>query len=134
MRIDLDRRYYNVSRYSSISLRDPSCTATFSSAYITLGSIPSLCGVEKEETGSKIIYKNKVIMSINQQSGIVSRDHDEEINFKCTYSRDGVASGVSFEPIRRVIGEESMWQLYEKRLQYLNLERKGHEKDGSCRF
>eukprot|EP00112_Aurelia_sp_Birch-Aquarium-sp1_P022634 Seg6445.1 transcript_id=Seg6445.1/GoldUCD/mRNA.D3Y31 product="Fibrinogen-like protein A" protein_id=Seg6445.1/GoldUCD/D3Y31 len=50
MRIDLDRQYFNVSRYSSITLRDPTCKATFSSAYITLGSIPSLCGVEKEET------------------------------------------------------------------------------------
>ena len=108
MRIDLDRQYYNVSRYSSITLRDTTCKATYSSAYITLGSIPSMCGVEKEETANKMIYKNKVIMSINQQSDIVSRDHGEEINFKCTYDRDGVVSGVSFEPIRRVVGEESM--------------------------
>lgn len=107
MRIDLDRRYYNASKYSSITLRDPTCKATFSNAYIILGSMPSLCGVVKEQTANQITYKNKVIMTMNQKSDLVSRDDDEEINFKCTYNRDGVASGVSFEPIRRVIGEES---------------------------
>lgn len=66
MRIDLDRRYYNASKYSSITLRDPTCKATFSNAYIILGSMPSLCGVVKEQTANQITYKNKVIMTMNQ--------------------------------------------------------------------
>ena len=107
MRIDLDRRYYNASRYSSITLRDPTCAATTSRAYITLGSVPYLCGGQREQTANKIIYRNKVIMTANQNSDTITRDHDEEIAFKCVYDRDGFAGGVSFEPVRKISGNES---------------------------
>ena len=107
MRIDLNKRYYNVSRYSSITLRDVTCKASLTREYIILGSIPYLCGGAREETADRIIYKNKVIMRINQNSDMITRDYDREIDFKCVYDRDGFAGGKSFELVRKISGNES---------------------------
>ena len=107
MRVDLSRQFYNASKYSSITLRDTSCSASISSSFITLGSVPGLCGAVRKETANHIIYQNQVIMKEKQDSGIVSRDHDLEVDVSCKYDRDGIASGASFKPISKIQVNES---------------------------
>ena len=106
MRIDLNRQFYNVSRYETITLRDPVCAASHSPGHITLGSVPNYCGSTRQETKEHIIYTNVVLMKAKQNSDIVTRDHDEVIKFSCKYRRDSTVSGSSFLPLSRISGNE----------------------------
>ena len=106
MRIDLNRQYYNLSQYETITLRDPACAASYSPGYITLGSVPNYCGSTRQETKGHIIYTNEVIMKAKQNADTVTRDHDEVIQFSCKYERDSAVSGSSFLPVSRIYGNE----------------------------
>ena len=88
MRIELDRRYYNSSKYKSIGMLNPKCGPTLSYDYITLGCIPGACGSIKDETSTKIIYTNAVKLVAKFENRLVSRIYDEEVYFKCSYNRD----------------------------------------------
>ena len=46
-------------------------------------------------------------MKAKLDSGIVSRDHDMEIDVSCKYDRDGIVSGASFKPISKIKINES---------------------------
>ena len=106
LRIDLDRRFYNASIYSAITLRDPACTASLSSANITLGSTPNLCNWTMEETSSKITYKNTVIMTVYGVLGMVIRNQDRRIDVSCEYDRSSYIGAPSFKPEWIVIANE----------------------------
>ena len=106
MRIDLNRQYYNASQYEKITLRDPICAAWYSPGYITLGSVPNYCGATRQETKEHIIYTNEVIMRAKQKSDMITRNHDEAIQFSCRYKTDSVVSGSSFLPVSRISGNE----------------------------
>ena len=106
LRIDLDRRYYNASIYSAITLRDPACTASISPANITLGSAPHLCNWTIEETSSKITYRNTVIMKVHGVRGMVIRNQDRRIDVSCEYDRSSYVSAPSFKPDWIVIANE----------------------------
>ena len=106
MRIDLYRQYFNASRYETITLRDRACRASYSTGLITLGSVPKYCGGTRRETQKYIIYTNDVILTAKQNADMVTRDHDEIIQFSCRYDRNGYASGTSFLPISRISGNE----------------------------
>ncbi|XP_065068293.1 uromodulin-like isoform X2 [Rhopilema esculentum] len=107
MRVILDTKYFNASEFSRITLRDPYCSAYISSSYISLGSVPNGCGASREETQRHIIYRNEVIMTAKQEEGMITRDHDQSIDVSCIYDRDGFGSSVSYDPIRKVSGNES---------------------------
>ena len=102
MRIDLNTDFFDASLYSSITLRDPSCTATVSSKLISLASIPSQCRSSRKETNNRIIYENEVIMQAKQTAGMVTREIDRRVRFTCSYNKNGVVSSVSFKPISNV--------------------------------
>ena len=103
MRIDLDRRYYNSSKYKSITLMSPSCKHTLSYDYITLGCIPGQCESEKKETATEIVYVNAVKLTRNFGSGKISRENDETIRFRCSYKRDTVINNrASFDPVGKI--------------------------------
>lgn len=112
MRIDLFPQFYDASRYSKISLRDKRCTAHVWSNAISLGSTPNACGGTREETSKYIIYKNEVILKVRQSSGMITRDHDEVIEFSCKYERDGYTSAASFLPVSSIKGNESKLILF----------------------
>ena len=103
MRIDLDRRYYNSSKYKSITLMSPTCKHTLSYDYITLGCIPGRCESEKKETTTEIIYVNAVKLTRNFGSGQISRENDETIRFRCSYKKDAVLNNkASFDPVGKI--------------------------------
>ena len=107
MRVILDTNYFNASEFSRITLRDPYCSAYISSSYISLGSVPNGCGASREETKRHIIYRNEVVMTAKQEEGMITRDHDQSIDVSCIYDRDGFGTSVSYDPIRKVSGNES---------------------------
>ena len=111
MRIDLFREYYDTSRYKKITLRNPTCEAYYSSRFITLGSIPNSCGATRKETPKHIVYTNEVILTARQTSDMVTRDHDEIIQFSCKYERDGFTNGASYLPVSQIKVNECKFKL-----------------------
>ena len=108
MKIELYRKYYNTSLYSSITLRDPSCRASIYTSSIVLGSVPGACGSVKRETSSHTIYENEVIFTGKAINGLITRNINQVIKFSCTFSRNAHVQTVSYQPISNVTGEESM--------------------------
>ena len=109
MRIDLDRSYYDTSLYSSITLRNPSCSATTTSLYITLGSVPGVCGSVRRETSTHIVFENEVVFTAKTSNGIISRDLDQKITFQCLYNKNGYVSSAGYQPMSSVNATESMY-------------------------
>ena len=109
MRIDLDRRYYNSSRYKSIRLLSSRCGHTLSYDHISLGCIPGVCGSIKKESKTEIIYVNAVKLVTKFGSGLISRENDETIYFQCSYKRDAILNnGASFDPVAEIAVSLSM--------------------------
>ena len=109
MRIDLDRSYYDASLYSSITLRNTSCSATTTPLYITLGSVPGVCGSVRKETSTHIVFENEVVFTAKASNGIISRDLDQKVTFQCLYNKNGQVSSGGYKPMSSVNATESMY-------------------------
>ena len=102
----MDTRYFNASKYGSITLRNNSCKAVVSNNKIALGSIPKGCGATMTETAHHIIFENDVILKAKlSESKRISREHDQSISIRCVYKRSGFVR-VSFDPIMEYKGYE----------------------------
>ena len=108
MRIEFDRKYYNTSEYSSITLRDSSCRASIYYSTIVLGNVPGACGSVKRDTYSHIVFENEVIFTGKVIGGLVTRNLDQRIKFSCIFSKNAHVQTVSYQPISNVTGEEGM--------------------------
>ncbi|XP_065067731.1 pancreatic secretory granule membrane major glycoprotein GP2-like isoform X1 [Rhopilema esculentum] len=106
MRIDFDRAFYDTSLFSSITLRDTSCSASISSYNIILGSVPGACGSTRSETSSYIVYENEVIFKPKAISGIIIRDPDQRVKFTCYFEKNAYVSSYRYLPISNVTGSE----------------------------
>ena len=108
MRIEFDRQYYNTSKYSSITLRDPTCGASIYQSTIVLGNMPGACGSVKRDTYSHIVFENEVIFTGKVIGGLVTRNMDQRIKFSCMFSKTSYVQTISYQPISNVTGEEGM--------------------------
>ena len=108
MRIELDRKFYNASLYSSITLRMESCKASIYSSSIVLGSVPGACGSVRSETSSHIVYENEVIFTGKPINGLITRNVDQRVKFSCMYDKNAYVQTVSYQPVSNVTGVEGM--------------------------
>ena len=108
--VELDTKYFNASKYGSITLRNNSCRAVVSSNKISLGSSPKGCGATMTETAHHIIFENDVILKAKLSgSELISREHDQSIAIRCVYKRSDFV-GVSFDPVMEYKGYEGSAQ------------------------
>ncbi|XP_065065139.1 ZP domain-containing protein-like [Rhopilema esculentum] len=98
MRIEIDRKFLNASKYSTINLLDSKCKARLSSSKIILDTLPHLCGSKRIETKDHIIYQNEVYMKAKPTGKLVTREHDVRVSFSCHYKKTAVLSQKSFDP------------------------------------
>ena len=100
MRIDLCKKSFNASLFSSITLRDPTCKAsTSNSTYVSLKTGVNQCHTEKSETYGHIVYKNTVKMVGIGDKNLVIRDKlDRFISFSCSFNRSGFSNILSYTP------------------------------------
>eukprot|EP00112_Aurelia_sp_Birch-Aquarium-sp1_P025417 Seg843.3 transcript_id=Seg843.3/GoldUCD/mRNA.D3Y31 product="ZP domain-containing protein" protein_id=Seg843.3/GoldUCD/D3Y31 len=99
MRIEIDRKYFDPTKYSRISLKDESCKSSLSETKIVLDSAPQKCGSTKIENENYIIYQNEVYMKAIPTGKIVTREHDIRVTFSCSYNKSGMVSIQAFTPI-----------------------------------
>ena len=99
MRIDIDRKYFDPSKYSAITLLDDTCKATISETQIVLDSAPFKCGSKKEETKDSFIYRNQVYMKATPTDALITREHDVRVSFSCTYNKTGLVRLEAYKPL-----------------------------------
>ena len=104
MRIDMFRKFFNTSLYSSITLRDPTCIASLTKNVISLGSMPDLCKSKRTATYDSIIYENEVVMLAKPEADGTIKEADQRLTFTCAYNKNGFISSRSFKPISSVNG------------------------------
>ena len=95
IRVDLDRKYFNISKYEIISFRDDKCKAVVLNNTISLFSAPGGCGATSNETVDWIAFENDVILKekLPRRNTFL---RDESIPVRCAYKRQELVT-VSFE-------------------------------------
>ena len=98
IRVDLDRKYFNLSKYEMITFRDDKCKAVVLNNKIVLASIPGGCGATITETVDGIAFENDVILKekLPRRNTFL---RDESIPVRCAYKRHKLVT-VSFEIVR----------------------------------
>ncbi|KAJ8252202.1 hypothetical protein COCON_G00215140 [Conger conger] len=74
-----------------LRLIDPSCTPISNGTHVIAAVSLSSCGTELEEDAENLIFKNE-IMSFDNISDVITRKHQVEIEFSCTYPKKGRVS------------------------------------------
>eukprot|EP00112_Aurelia_sp_Birch-Aquarium-sp1_P026665 Seg961.1 transcript_id=Seg961.1/GoldUCD/mRNA.D3Y31 product="Pancreatic secretory granule membrane major glycoprotein GP2" protein_id=Seg961.1/GoldUCD/D3Y31 len=106
MQIIMGRAFYDISLYSSITLRDHTCQASISSNKITLGGTPGICGAIRRSTASHFIYENEVIFKARDYNGVV-KDNDLHVKFSCQYNKNTTLSLLGYKPMYKINGSEA---------------------------
>ena len=105
IQIDLDKSRYNISAYSSITLRSSKCTAAYSPTKISIGTKLDACDTTSRTVSDKIIYENQVILKV-KKTGLVSRYSDVFITFSCMFPVHGYAQSGGHELAKEVNATE----------------------------
>ncbi|XP_061078249.1 uncharacterized protein LOC133111714 [Conger conger] len=74
-----------------LRLIDPSCTPISNGTHVIAAVSLSSCGTELEEDADNLIFKNE-IMSFDNIGDVITRKHQVEIGFSCTYPKKGRVS------------------------------------------
>ena len=97
MTVALEKARYSYLNASLLHLRDSWCRATESATHLFLSTDLNDCSTTFIETESSIIFMNEIQGDIGRISGVVTRDHDFDLQFNCSYSRKKFLS-LSFTP------------------------------------
>ena len=97
MTVALRKAYYHYLNASRLHLSDPSCRATESATYIFLTTSLDSCWTKRSETGTLLTFYNKVEGDTERIRNTITRDHDFDMNFNCSYRRKEFLS-LSFTP------------------------------------
>lgn len=97
MAVALQKAYYPYLNASRLHLSDPSCRATESATHIFLKTSLDSCWTIRSETETLLTFYNKVEGDSERIGNTITRDHDFDMNFNCSYRRKEFLS-LSFTP------------------------------------
>ena len=97
MSVDLEKEVYPYLNASLLHLRDSSCRATESVTHLSLTTDLDDCLTSVAETSSSLIFTNEIQADIVKISSAVTRDHDFDLEFNCSYPKEKLLS-LSFTP------------------------------------
>ena len=97
MKVALQKASYPYLNASRLHLNDPSCIATESATDIFLETSLDSCGTVRLETGIRLTFYNKVEGDIELIGNAITRHHNFDMNFNCSYRRTELLS-LSFVP------------------------------------
>ena len=118
---DLPTQMYNLSTYSSISLRDPACKPTSGPVTMKLrANLGENCGTTIRETSTHFIYENEVVLkgrnaSTSSNSSMITRSGDKNIAFSCSYEKWGMAMNGPGFAVRSVVANVTEGMYYHLR-------------------
>ena len=97
MTVALEKAIYPYLNASLLHLRSSSCGATESATHLYLATELDGCRTSVAETSSSLIFTNEIQADIVQISSAVTRDHDFDLEFNCSYPKEKFLS-LSFTP------------------------------------
>ena len=97
MTVSLVKSSYPTLNASRLHLNDASCRATENTSYITFYTSLDGCGTTRSETESWFTFYNQIKGEIGQIGSAVTRDHDFDMHFNCSYQRKKFLS-LTFQP------------------------------------
>ena len=97
MTVALKKEIYPYLNSSLLHLRSSWCRATESSTHMYLSTDLNDCSTTYVETESSLIFMNEIQGEIGRIESVVTRDHDFDLQFNCSYSRKKFLS-LSFTP------------------------------------
>lgn len=97
MTVALVKATYPYLNASLLHLREPSCRATESATHLYLSTELDSCGTTVAETDSSLIFTNEINADIVKISSVITRDHDFNLTFNCSYPKEKFLS-LSFTP------------------------------------
>ena len=110
MTISLEKQRFPYLNASQLHLRGDWCGATESSTHLFLITALNDCGTTYIETEDSLIFSNEIQGDV-QVHNVITRYHDFDLQFNCTYSRKRFLS-LSFTPDGIVIPSgEGIWFL-----------------------
>lgn len=102
MTISLEKQKFLYLNASQLHLLGSWCRATESATYLFLHTDLNDCSTTYMETESSLVYSNEVQTDIGQIQSVVTRDHEFNLRFNCSYPRKKFLS-LSFTPIGIVL-------------------------------
>ena len=97
MTVALEKEIYPYLNASLLHLRGSWCRATESATHMYLSTDLNDCSTIYVETESSLIFMNEIQGEIGRIASVVTRDHDFDLQFNCSYSRKKILS-LSFTP------------------------------------
>ena len=101
MEITFEKRIFSALDAGNMSLDAPACSASDSLQFISISTALNGCGTKLQETEDTIVFSNVVHQDAELVDGKITREHDFEFPFNCSYSKTKFLS-LNFVPEGRV--------------------------------
>lgn len=87
MKVTFEKRIFITLEARNMSLDAPACSASDSPQFISISTALNQCGTKFYETGDTIVFSNVVHKDAELVNGQITREHDFEFSFNCSYSK-----------------------------------------------
>lgn len=101
MGIAFEKRVFSSLEARNMSLDAPACYASDNPQFISISTALNGCGTKLQETDDTIVFSNVVHQDAELVNGQITREHDFEFPFNCSYSKTKFLS-LHFVPEGRV--------------------------------
>lgn len=93
MKVSFEKSSFPSLNKSRLHLNSSICEATETASHIYLVTYLNDCGTTYVETGEAFVFSNVVLQdAVPLQGAVITREHDYEFPFQCTYSRKKLLS------------------------------------------
>ena len=87
MEVTFEKRIFTTLEARNMSLDATACSASDSPQFISISTALNECGTKFYETGDTIVFSNVVHKDAELANGQITREHDFEFPFNCSYSK-----------------------------------------------
>ncbi|XP_073242010.1 ZP domain-containing protein-like [Porites lutea] len=106
MTISLKKETFPFFDANNLHLRYSSCRATQNSTHVSISTNLNACGTLVNETEDALIFWNEIRVDAVITGNVITRTHDINLRFHCSYSRKKMLS-VQFQTQQVFIGSEA---------------------------
>ena len=87
MEVTFEKGIFTTLEAGNMSLDAPACSASDSLQFISISTALNECGTKFYETEDTIVFSNVVHEDAELVNGQITREHDFEFPFNCSYSK-----------------------------------------------
>ncbi|CAH3042520.1 unnamed protein product [Porites lobata] len=106
MTVSLEKQSFPFFDANNLHLRYSSCRATQNSTHVLISTTLNACGTLVNETEDALIFWNEIQVDAVIVDNVITRTHDINLRFHCSYSRKRILS-IQSQPQQIFIGSEA---------------------------